>query len=489
MTSQTDVIAAQSAAADAEDAGDTMQAPPTAASTKRSERLREAFARWFPAGSLRRRVFLGFWVYVICTIAFFGTASPNRIREHTPYNHYALLADAWLHGQLDLRGPPPPYSGNNDFAQKGDKWFISFPPFPAVWMVPWVMLGGYVENVRDGQAFMWLAGVGPAVLFLVFEKLRRQGYLRRREATNFILALLFALGTVYWFTAIQGTVWFAAHVVGVAVGALFLLCAIDAKHPILAGLLIGCAFLTRPPMVLMGLVFATEAVRVSLKNGPPIDASGPMSYLMKMLRSLDYKALLKRWSLFAVPALAMLAVACWHNYARFGDPTQFGHEYLTVAWSARIAKWGLFSYHYLPRNLAIVLTSLPYLNQTPALFQINAHGLALWVTTPMYLWLLWPKKWDWMYVTFAIAAIAVALPDLTYQNSGWMQFGYRFSNDFALLLFVLLALGHRRFRAGFYTVAAVAVAINFFGAISFERAGFADYYYNDGSQKVIFQPD
>ena len=37
----------------------------------------------------------------------------------------------------------------------------------------------------------------------------------RSEAENVLLALLFAFGTVYFFTAVEGTVWFAAHVVGV----------------------------------------------------------------------------------------------------------------------------------------------------------------------------------------------------------------------------------------------------------------------------------
>ena len=30
----------------------------------------------------------------------------DRLGEHTPYNHYALLADAWLHGRQDLAARP-----------------------------------------------------------------------------------------------------------------------------------------------------------------------------------------------------------------------------------------------------------------------------------------------------------------------------------------------------------------------------------------------
>ena len=35
---------------------------------------------------------------------------------------------------------------------------------------------------------------------------------------------------------------------------------------------------------------------------------------------------------------------------------------------------------------------------------------------------------------------------LFYQNTGWRQFGYRFSNDYAPLLFVLLAIGDTALR-------------------------------------------
>jgi len=428
-------------------------------------------------------------LYAICTAVFLSTAARDRILKHTPYNHYALLADAWLHGQLDLRGPPPPYAGNNDFAQKGEHWYVSFPPFPAVWMLPWVKLGGTVENVRDGQAFFWLAGVGPAGLFLVLEKLRRRKHSDRKESTNFTLALLFAFGTVYWFTAVQGTVWFAAHVVAVGVAAFFLLAALDAERPWLAGFLLGLAFLTRPPMLLMGIFFAAEAFRVSIRGGFPQVRGGKLSLAYETLRALDIKALARRLTLFAIPLAALLALTLWHNHARFDNPFEFGHEYLTVAWRARIEKWGLFSYHYLGRNLSVVLAGLPYLTKVPHGIQINAHGLALWVTTPLFLWALWPKKTSWMYGSLALTILAVALPGLLYQNTGWMQFGYRFSNDFALMIFLLLAIGGRRFGALFYSAAVFAMVINAFGAITFDRAPFRKYYHIDGSQRTLFQPD
>src|SRR5581483_7025267 len=107
----------------------------------------------------------------------------------------------------------------------------------------------------------------------------------------------------------------------------------------------------------------------------------------------------------------------------------------------RIDKWGLFSVHYLARNLSVVLAGLPFTKVPGTPFQINAHGLALWITSPFYLWCLWPRRTGGLFWATLVTTACVAAPDLLYQNTGWIQFGYRFSNDFAPFLIVLLALG------------------------------------------------
>src|SRR5690606_30209199 len=122
-------------------------------------------------------------------------------------------------------------------------------------------------------------------------------------------------------------------------------------------------------------------------------------------------------------------------------------------------------------------------------FRVNAHGLALWVTTPLYLWLLWPRRRHLLWLALLVTALAVALPTLFYQNTGWVQFGQRFSNDYAVFLFALLAVGGYRFGALFRIAAVWSVAVNAFGALSFDRAAFARFYHLDPSQRVIYQPD
>jgi hypothetical protein len=444
-------------------------------------------ARSLRPESRSRRILFAAFVYLACTAVYAAVAGPDRLVQHTQYNHYALLADAWLHGRQSLAHGPPPYAMNNDFVEYQGKTYISFPPLPAMLMLPFVKLSGSAENFRDGQFVIWLAGLAPALLFLVLEKLRRTQRAPRTERENLVLSLLFAFGTVYFFTAVEGTVWFAAMVVATAATALYVLFALDAEWPLLAGAMIGCLYLSRPPAIWMALLFALEGLRVSRTTE----------------RRLDVRALARRYLLFSLPILAAFAFVAWTNWSRYGRPSPFyfDHEYLSVAWRARMSRWGMLNYHFIAKNLGISLTSLPWLappdtaSSFGAPFKVNEHGLALWFTTPLYFWILWPKRFDgqpqrrWLYVVAALSAMLPATMDLLYQNTGWRQFGYRFSNDYAVLLFVLLAVGARPMRWLFASAAVWGVAWNLFGAITFDKGRFDRFYFRDGSQTIVYQPD
>lgn len=459
-------------------------------------------ARWMRPDSRSRRLILAALVYVIAAGVFAAVAGPQRLTEHTQYNHYALLADAWLHGRWDLPTGPPPYAMNNDFVSFEGKTYISFPPLPAMLMLPLVKLSGSPENFRDGQFMVWLAALAAAFLFLALEKLRRTGRSPRTEVQNSLLSLLFAFGTVYFFTAVEGTVWFAAMAVAAPASALFVLFALDAERPVLAGAMIACLYLSRPPAVWMAALFAFEGLRVSIDGGLPTEGSW-RARLRSVAERVKWRDLARRYALFWVPIVCAFAFVAWANHVRYhrASPFYFDHEYLTVAWRARMEKWGMLNYHFLAKNLGVAFTSLPWLPApgerhmfgTP--FKVNEHGLALWFTTPVYIWLLWPRRFDgdpqrkWLYVVAAIAAALPALMDLLYQNTGWRQFGYRFSNDYAILLFVLLAIGARPMRKLFWAAAVWGVAWNLFGALTFDHGQFQKFYFSDGSQTIVYQPD
>lgn len=434
----------------------------------------------------RRRLGLALAVYACFTLGVVWAASPRLFQGHTDANHFALLAEAWLSGRLDLGGPPPGYTGNNDFALYEGRYYVVFPPFPALLIAPWVALGGGAARVRDGLFFLALSGLAPAILFLALEKLRRSGQSARKEWESVALALLFGFGSVYFFSAAQGSVWFAAHVVGAALLGLYLLFALGAERPLAAGTALGLAFATRTPMLFAAPLFVLEALRCSAAEDAPHPLAEPAAYL----RALDRPRLLRALALFAFPLVVVFGLTLLHNALRFGDAWEVGYRYLGVRWQARIAKWGLFSYHYLAKNLGVMSSSLPWVpGARGTAFSINQHGLALWLTTPLYLTLLWPKRRPPVACALGLAALGAALPSLFYQNTGWLQFGYRFSNDYAPLLFALFAVSGWRFGRGVWLLAGAGLLINAFGAKTFGAPEYGAYYFAEPTQSVVYQPD
>src|SRR5262245_13212775 len=57
-----------------------------------------------PTAFTRRRIALA--IYALVTAVCFLTVAGDRLHAHTPANHFALQAEAWLNGRLDLGGAP-----------------------------------------------------------------------------------------------------------------------------------------------------------------------------------------------------------------------------------------------------------------------------------------------------------------------------------------------------------------------------------------------
>jgi hypothetical protein len=95
-------------------------------------------------------------------------------------------------------------------------------------------------------------------------------------------------------------------------------------------------------------------------------------------------------------------------------------------------------------------------------------GMSVILTSPALL-LVVPLFRRWgrsRLVTGAGLAIAwIAFVNLMHFSQGWVQFGYRFSNDFAPFTTILVALGIARLGVGFRTLGLVAasIAINAWG--------------------------
>jgi hypothetical protein len=364
-----------------------------------------------------------------------------------------------------LRGPSVTID-NEQIASRSDIRYVSFPPFPAVLMLPFVA----VSHLRFNDVLftvIW-AALNPVLLFLLLRRLKARGYSKRSISDDLWLTVMFGVGSVYYFASVIGQVWFTAHVVTVTCAIGYAWASLDAAHPALAGLCVGLGFATRTPMGFTVPLFVFEAVR----------ATGGWERLRK-LRSEGLPAgLVSNLVRFAMPAGAVLGVLLVHNYLRFQQFGEFGHKYLNIGWQDRMQKWGLFNYHFLSRNLTCALLLLPRILAQYPFLKVSDHGMSMLVTTPALGYTVAPAERSPLARGLWFTVLATALPALLYQNSGFQQFGYRFSLDYIVFLVMLLAVGGRRFTWLFKTLVIFGVAINLFGAIVFDRFG-GVFAYND----------
>jgi len=457
---------------------------------------------------------LGSWkglvvLYLLFAGAYLG-ASGARLTRHSQYNHYVYMADGWLRGRLALAGPPP---NENDWAKvdvlvlrdgrtvkgtyggrggPGDRFYpfrgkpetiepgqiasrstlryVSFPPLPALLMVPFVAVWHLAFNDVLFTA-LW-AALNPVLLFLLLQHLARRGLSRRTVTDNLWLTVMFGVGSVYYFCSVVGEVWYSAHAVMVTAVIGFAWSALGAERPLRAGLFVGLAVACRPSGLFMSVFFLLEALRatelwttVEGRHRLRWNAAGGRALVGKLVR-------------FAGPLAAILAVLCVHNWARFGDPFEFGHRYLNILWQDRIARFGLFNYHFLSRNLAAALVLLPRILARYPFVKISQHGMSLFITSPGLAYTVAPAERSRLALPLWLATLATALPSLLYQNSGYIQVGYRFSLDYMVFLMMILAAGNRPLSRLFKTLVLLSIPLNLFLAIIFDR--YPQFTYDDG---------
>ena len=174
-----------------------------------------------PAFAARARA--PFLIYVLCAVVYVATLGP-RARGPSDNTHFVSLAQSYLAGQLSVLGDRPP--GYNDWASFEGRWYVVFPPFPAVVILPAVAI--WQDALWDRLFWALFAGLGPALLYVLLRHMRRREGSGRGPREDLALTALFAFGSAYYYTAVQGTVWFAAHVVACPLIVLYVLFSLQA---------------------------------------------------------------------------------------------------------------------------------------------------------------------------------------------------------------------------------------------------------------------
>ena len=358
---------------------------------------------------------LSFFVYAIIAAqrgSIIGTSS-------APYFNY--LADAFLHGQLSLRLLP---ANLHDLAFFNGQYFMYWPPFPAVLLMPFVALFG----VGFSDVFFTLV-IGSLNVSLVAYTLRivdKQSLIPIDANGRGILAIFFAFGTVHLFLSSLGIVWFTSQVIAFLCSILAFLAAIRLKgYPafFFTGLALACATLTRNHLIFLGI--------------------WPAYYLFKSHKHEGWQKLIPYFAVAALPIIAGLFFNGLYNYLRFGNFLETGVAYqqLGAFFDADYQKYGLLNIHYFKTDFYYNFIFYPF-----PLSDKTLMGGSLFLLSPLFIaafWTLVSSDLRKPSIMLWLTTVAVAIPILLNIGTGWKTFGPRYTLDFTMPLLLLTALGSR----------------------------------------------
>lgn len=354
----------------------------------------------------------------------------------TPYNTYTRQAMAWREGLLHL-----PYDVSYlELAVYQGEYYVSFPPLPSVVLLPLTYLVGW--DTPD-NLLVKLYALGACLL--MYAALKHAGY-RKWEAG--IFSFLFCFASSLLPLTLDGAVWYHAQVL-----AFFLTTAA-----------VCFLALDRPTLALLGYALAVGCRPFNALYGLPLFAA----YLANSRREgKDFKTMIRA----LIPGVCLgLCVAFGlglYNYIRFGDPLEFGHNYLPEF----STQGGIqFSLDHVAKNVKNFLLRLPFNSE----WQLERFGFSMLIACPtlvlMLYWFiadLFRRSMRAEKVVVLLACVAHAFLLLMHRTFGGYQLGARYAVDLVPYTFFYLLLTPEKKRPGIgtYVILTAVFAFMVWGSI------------------------
>jgi len=357
----------------------------------------------------------------------------SGVLDHSPIDQHTRQAQAWLAGRLDLPGAP----GYLEIARYQDRFYDSFPPTPSLFELPLALVFGRATPSSLVIYLFWLAA-----LVASYAVLRRRGF---AERDAILAALAFVFATNVYPSCVRANVWAQGLSLGFSLALIGL--AFVVSNPrrgwrgpgpgyLMLSLAVGC----RPLLLLMAPLFVALDHRTCGRRLPQAVSSA---------------------ALWMAPVGAALA---WLNWARFGDPLEFGHHHLAFA---QDLPHGLMSLHYVPWHFYHSVLKLPRIQAHWPPLEFDMNGTAFWLHNPVLVAALGglvARRFDaWVRAAAAFALATIGVGILTYESGGWVQFGFRYGIDLLPTGFVVFAFAFGRFPPLLLAASVVTFALNVYG--------------------------
>lgn len=373
----------------------------------------------------------------------------------TDYDQYALFAQALLKGSLSLPQRPV----HLEMAEFEGRAYFTNPPTPALLLLPFVWIAetepirGWLTDWNGGwslplgviqTSFSILLGAVNVALARV--ALGRAPVSRR--AANWG-AVLFGFGSIHWYHATVGSVWYLAQIVHASAIWLLMIEWLGRARALPMGLALAAAFWCR-----METIVAVPFVLVAR----------PECWLLPRAEEIVPRPRLGWLVRLAMPLVGILALNAAYNWVRFGVFENWAYRMIVekpdVAW---IFPHGLMSWEYWPRHVQVLFKKTPIFLNTYPWAVPSVGGLAIWITTPAFVYAL-RAPLDRLTAACWLGVALFMTVLLRFGGDGMSQFGYRFALDFYPLLVLLTVRGmDRGFRWWHAVLIATGVLVNLWG--------------------------
>jgi hypothetical protein len=267
------------------------------------------------------------------------------------------------------------------------KTFMQHAVGPALIVIPGVAVWGVELN----QALV-SAVFGAMTAVIVYTIAR---HLTENEPTRLGLTVLMMFGTVFWWVAANGGVWFFAHTTAVffLFGAIYF--TVVRRSPLAAGALLGAAFMCRPTVLVAVLFFVFMFSDLWLK--PRIEGE-------PFWRRID----LRPGIYFAAGIAPFMLLTMLLNFLRYDSPFESGYNYVEsshqVTWRHAYID-GSFDLSYLQRHPPVALGGMPVFREAAPYVLPSWFGMAIWVSTPAFIYAFFAdiKQHRWLVISGAAA--------------------------------------------------------------------------------------
>lgn len=356
--------------------------------------------------------------------------------EGRNFNYFIILADAFLHGRLNILDHQ---SWLNELVSWQGKYYVVFPPMPAILLLPFVAIFG--NQFPQPYLSIILGATNVGLSYLVLCKLFK-------AKVALTTSILYAFGTIQWYHAEVGSAWYFAHICAMSFLWLIILETIHKKRLFLIGLLIGGAYLSRIPTIL-----SVSFVLIYLYK----------DFINNKIRFFIYNFKYIFFLGFGVSVAVILNAL--YNFIRFGVFYDVSYVLLPIL-NEPWYKYGFVSINYIPIHLREIFLSLPIIKNTPPYVYPNLFAMSIFLLTPAFILIFRAKFKDKLILAALISTILIMIPELMHGGNGFTQFGYRHTLDVLPFMLILVASGMKeKVTWWIKSLIAISIIINLWGVI------------------------